>query len=930
MRPNRRGSAPGTFPFFMPFPDLCPELVSALAKRGITEPTPPQADVIPRILKGGHTLLVAPTGIGKTEAAMLPIFDTIYRTKGSRSGFRCLYITPLRALNRDMLRRMEEYGNALHITVGVRHGDTSQAERNHQSQNPPEILITTPETLQVMFTGKRLREHLKGVQWVVVDEIHELSNTERGAQLSVALERLSLLAGEYQRIGLSATVGNVESVARFLVGTRREVTVRKHDTHRDFDIDVESPPACEDSVLLDRLQGDPDIIGVMQRAREIIESGRSTLFFVNTRETAEWLAARYHLWDESISVEVHHGSLSKENRMEMEDRFKKGEVRSLICTSSLELGIDVGSTDMVIQYNSPRQVSRMIQRAGRAGHRVGERIRAKIIATAPDEVAEALVIARRCDTKELEFWEGRPKPLSVVANQLIAMTMSGGTDRETAFRVFSGAYPFRDITRSDIDDVLAQLESIKMVFADGDSFRRSRKGMNYFYENISMIPDERSYLVRDIGTRAVIGTLDESFVASFAEEYAMFIAKGRTWRIVEMREDEILVEEAREVGSVPNWVGSDIPVPYEVAMEVGRMRRLRNLEEYPGDEGCRSVLRKYFAEQDERFVMPTDKRVTVEVGDRLAIVNGCFGSRVNETLGKIYAALLTARLGESVGMTADPYRVILELPRNMRREDILQTVLSVKPGTVEALARITVVNSSFLRWRFVFVAKKFGIIEKNADHRFMNFQRLFEMHKDTPAYREAVDKVLWEDLDIPNTEKVVSMIADKGIEVVLGRISTIGLEGITRSKELMQPVRADHSILMALKKRLEDEVMFASCLNCGSQWRFRVGDAPKRFRCPQCGGVMIAVLKGYERENIRLVKLQELSAQEKKDRLRLSRNANLVNEHGKRAVLALAGRGVGPDAASRILRSMHVDEDEFLRDIMNAEILYAKNKRFWD
>ena len=914
----------------MPFPDLCPELVSALAKRGITEPTPPQADVIPRILRGGHTLLVAPTGIGKTEAAMLPIFDTIYRTKGSRSGFRCLYITPLRALNRDMLRRMEEYGNALHITVGVRHGDTSQAERNHQSQNPPEILITTPETLQVMFTGKRLREHLKGVQWVVVDEIHELSNTERGAQLSVALERLSLLAGEYQRIGLSATVGNVESVARFLVGTRREVTVRKHDTHRDFDIDVESPPACEDSVLLDRLQGDPDIIGVMKHAREIIESGRSTLFFVNTRETAEWLAARYHLWDESISVEVHHGSLSKENRMEMEDRFKKGEVRSLICTSSLELGIDVGSTDMVIQYNSPRQVSRMIQRAGRAGHRVGERIRAKIIATAPDEVAEALVIARRCDTKELEFWEGRPKPLSVVANQLIAMTMSGGTDRETAFRVFSGAYPFRDITRSDIDDVLAQLESIKMVFADGDSFRRSRKGMNYFYENISMIPDERSYLVRDIGTRAVIGTLDESFVASFAEEYAMFIAKGRTWRIVEMREDEILVEEAREVGSVPNWVGSDIPVPYEVAMEVGRMRRLRNLEEYPGDEGCRSVLRKYFAEQDERFVMPTDKRVTVEVGDRLAIVNGCFGSRVNETLGKIYAALLTARLGESVGMTADPYRVILELPRNMKREDILQTVLSVKPGTVEALARITVVNSSFLRWRFVFVAKKFGIIEKNADHRFMNFQRLFEMHKDTPAYREAVDKVLWEDLDIPNTEKVVSMMADKEIEVVLGRISTIGLEGITRSKELMQPVRADHSILMALKKRLEDEIMFASCLNCGSQWRFRVGDAPKRFRCPQCGGVMIAVLKGYERENIRLVKLQELSAQEKKDRLRLSRNANLVNEHGKRAVLALAGRGVGPDAASRILRSMHVDEDEFLRDIMNAEILYAKNKRFWD
>ncbi len=915
----------------MPFPKLCPELIGALAERGITEPTPPQADAIPRILEGGNVLLVAPTGIGKTEAAMLPILDTIHATKGKRTGFRCIYVTPLRALNRDMLRRMADYGKALGISVGVRHGDTSQAERNAQSQKPPEILITTPETLQVLFTGKRLLQHLKAVEWVVIDEIHELSDSERGAQLSVAMERLTLLAGEYQRIGLSATVGNPDSVARFLVGPKREVAVLKHDTFREFDIQVESPPQIEDPKLVDRLQGDPDIIGVMARARDIIESGRSTLFFVNTRETAEWLAARYHLWDENLPVEVHHGSLSKETRMEMEDRFKSGDLKALICTSSLELGIDVGTTDMVIQYNSPRQVSRMIQRAGRAGHRVGEKIRARVLATAPDEVAEAMVIARKCDAKEIECWEGRPCPLSVVANQLIAMTMSGGMNTDTAYKMFSNSWPFRNLTKQDMEDVLAQLQSIKLVFIDEDgTFRRSHKGMDYFYSNISMIPDERTYLVRDIGTRAIIGTLDESFVASFAEEYAMFIAKGRTWRIVEMREDELLVEEARDVGSVPNWVGSDIPVPFEVAMEVGRMRRLRNFDDYPGDDGCVQVVKRYLAEQDERFVMPTDKTVTVEVGDRLSIVNCCFGSRVNETLGKIYAALLSARLGESVGMTADPYRIILELPRNMRRDDIMQTVNSVKPGTIEALSRMTILNSTFLRWRFVFVAKKFGIIEKNADHRFMNFQRLFDLHRDTPAYKEAVNKVLWEDLDIPDTEKVVSMMASGEIEVVPGSISSIGLEGITRSKELMQPVRADHSILMALKKRLEEEVLFASCLNCGSQWRFRVADAPKRFVCPHCNGNMVAVLKGYERQNIALVKHGELSAQEKKDRLRLSRNANLVNEHGKRAVICLAGRGIGPDAASRILCSMYIDEDEFYRGIMNAEILYAKNKRFWD
>jgi ATP-dependent Lhr-like helicase len=914
----------------MTFPELCPDILRVLSTKGITEPTPPQADSIPRIIRGENLLLVAPTGIGKTEAAILPVLEMIMRSKG-KPGIRCIYITPLRALNRDMLKRMEEYGRALDITVGVRHGDTPQGERNRQSEHPPDILITTPETLQVMFTGKRLVQHMKHVEWVIVDEIHELANTERGAQMSVALERLVLLAGNYQRIGLSATVGNIDNVARFLAGNNRQVVVRKHDTHRDFDIKVESPaPDTEDSKLLDKLQSDPDILAVMKRARQVIDEGNSTLFFVNTRETAEWLAARYHIWDENISIEVHHGSLSKENRMDMEDRFKRGEVKCLICTSSLELGIDVGTTDLVIQYNSPRQVSRMIQRAGRAGHRIGEVIRAKIIATAPDEVAEAMVVARRSDSKELEYFEGRECPLTVVANQLIAMTMTGAMNKELAYKMIHNAYPFRNLTMGQMLDVLEQLKSIKMIFDDGETFKRSKKGMNYFYENISMIPDERTYMVRDIGTRAIIGTLDESFVASFAEEYAMFIAKGRTWRIVEMREDEILVEESKEVGSVPNWVGSDIPVPFEIAMEVGKMRRLRNFSDYPGDEGCERVLKEYFASQDEKSTMPTDKVVTVEVADRMAIVNCCFGTKVNETLGKIYSALLTARLGESIGVTIDPYRIIMELPRNVERETIIGTMMSVKPGTVEALCRMTILNSSFLRWRFVYVAKKFGIVEKEADHRFMNFGRLFDLHKDTPAYTEAINKVLWEDLDIPNTEKVVSMIAEGQIELVTGRLSAIGLEGITRSKELMQPVRADHSILMALKKRLEDEILFASCMHCGSQSRFRVGDAPKRFRCPQCGGVMIAVLKNYERDTVKLIKEPALSKQEKADLQKMGKNANLVYEQGRRAVLVLAGRGIGPDTAARILRTLHSEEDEFLRDIMNAEILFAKNKRFWD
>ena len=913
----------------MPFDYLCEELQEVLRSHGIIEPTEPQADAIPRIFRGDSLLLVAPTGIGKTEAAMLPIFDSIYKDPG-RPGIRCIYITPLRALNRDMLKRMTEYGAALKINVAVRHGDTPMAERNKQSQHPPDILITTPETLQLLFTGKRLIEHLKNVRWVVVDEIHELATVERGAQMSVALERLALLAGDYQRIGLSATVGNVNEVARFLSGVKRKITVCKHDTHRDFDIEVECPESCEDPILLDKLQCDPDMLAVMKRGRELIENGKSTLFFVNTRETAEWMAARYHIWDENLSVDVHHGSLSKENRMMMEDEFKRGDVKALICTSSLELGIDVGTTDLVIQYNSPRQISRMIQRAGRAGHRIGERIHAKIIATSPDEVAESLVIARKTDAKELEDKTGRPCPMTVVANQLIAMTMGAHMDRDTAYSIFRRTHVFRDMERKEMDDVLEQLKSIKMVFEDEGSFRRSKKGMAYFYENISMIPDEKTYLVRDISTRGIVGTLDESFVTTFADEpYAMFIAKGHTWRVIEIREDEILVERARDIGSVPSWVGSDIPVPFEVAMEVGRLRRLQNFDDYPGDRNSKDRVKDFIAEQ-KGYILPTDETVTVEMGDRLAIINACFGTRVNETLSKIYAALLTARLGESVGVSTDPYRIMLELPRNISSELILNTIRSVKPGTVEGLIRLTINNSSFLKWRFVYVAKKFGIIEKNADRRFMNFNKLFEMHKDTPAYKEAVNKVLWEDLDIENTEKVVGAMADGSISISVSRMSPIGMEGISRSKELMQPMRADHNILMALKKRLENEVLFASCIRCQSQWRVRVSDAPKRFVCGHCGGNMIALLKEYDREKIKLLKKEKPTPEEKKDIQRIGRNANIVNENGRRACMTLAGRGIGPDAASRILRTMYTDEDDFLRDILSAEVLYAKNKRFWD
>lgn len=913
----------------MSFELLHPRIRELLDSLNMSAPTAPQEGAIPLVLEGRHLLIMAPTGMGKTEAAMLPIFHKIMEEGGP--GIRCLYITPLRALNRDMLRRLEEFGDRLGVSVGVRHGDTSAAERARQSREAPQVLITTPETLQILFTGKRLREHLRNVRHVVIDEIHELASNERGAQLAVALERLVPLCGEFQRIGLSATVGDAEWTRRYLEGVGREAEILNFKVEKETILSVETPEKQEnDIVVAERLRADPDLVAAMRLARHHIERSESCLFFVNTREAAEIIAALFHIWDENFPIGVHHGSLSKEVRVDMEERFKSGELKALICTSSLELGIDVGSTDMVIQYNSPRQASRLIQRIGRAGHRIDRVTKGAVISTDPDELLESLVVTRRAQNGEMERGRVRTCPLTVLANQLIAIAMNGAVNIRDAYNTIRRASHFRDLEEKTVSAVLDQLSSIKLLYIDGPVYRRSRKGMRYFYDNISMIPDERTFLIRDIGTRRVVGTLDESFVMSFAEPFATFIAQGRSWRIVEIREDELLVEQVGEIGSVPSWVGEDIPVPYDVAMEVGMLRRTGMLEDYPGNDICMRTIEEYLASQMAEGYMPSDKIVSVEMGDGLAIVNSCHGSKVNDTIGKILSVLLSARLGEGVGVSSDAYRIVLELPRRVDARVIVETLSSISPESLDDLLRLVVRNSNVLRRRFVYVAKKFGIVDRDADYRYMRIQRLMDVYEGTPAYQETMDKVLLEDMDIENSSDFFRRLQEGELQIVISRIGPMGRAGIRSVKDLVQPARADHAILMALKKRLEDETLYLVCLNCHSQWRQNVGLAPEKIICPSCGGRMLAALKPYEKEKMELLNLKNPVATERAELKRIVKSAELVREFGDRALLTLAGRGVGPDAAARILRNMHRDEDALLRDILAAEIDYARTKRFWD
>jgi ATP-dependent Lhr-like helicase len=910
--------------------DLDPRIVAAAKKIGIETFTEPQRRAIPRIRGGHHVLLVAPTGIGKTEAALLPILESLLDDKPD--PIACLYITPLRALNRDMLRRITFFGEELGLDVAVRHGDTPQRERVRLSRHPPDILITTPETFQIMFTGHRLRDHLRRVRWVVVDEVHELADDERGAQLAVGLERLVDLAGrDVQRIGLSATVGTTEEVARFLGGEGRSVDVVAVPVPKGLRLRVEFPEVTDgDAPMMEALGVPPVQAAAMRRCEEMIRDHRSTLFFVNTRDTAEFLASRLRAWYGDLPVGVHHGSLSKGVRIEAEDAFKAEALKALICTSSLELGIDVGSADFVLQFNSPRAVARLIQRIGRSGHGVEGVPEGVVVATNEDDFAEGCAIARRALAEALEPLRVRENNRSVLANQLAAMVLAAGSvEADEAYATLVRAYPFRRLSRRTFDDVLRQLAELRVLRHRDGRLGRSRGSTTYFYENIGMIPDAKTYRVVDISTRRAVGTLDEWFVAENAKPGATFVMRGLAWRFVEFQEDAILVEPVAEIGEIPSWVGEELPVPYEVAQEVGRLRRTLAFDEYPANEEGVARFRAYVESVGDAPV-PTDRVVTIETDRRVLVVNACFGSRVNETLGQLLSSLLSARFGESVGVQTDPYRIVLEAPRRIDPRRVVEILQPQDPSHLEPLLRVVLRNSAYLRWAFVHVAKKFGVLRRDVNWEDVNVGRLLQSFEGSPLYEEVLDKILWERMDVARTAEVLGRMARGDIALVVGRLTPIGRAGLERGRFLVAPPRADRATLLAFRKRLERETTTLLCLHCKASWRTAVGDVEAKVRCPHCEGVMVAALRPYERDLVVLAKAPRPSPEDRARLRRVRTNASLVMAHGRRAVLAMTARGVGPDTAARILRGHYDSDDDFLREVLAAEVQYARTKRFWD
>ncbi len=654
-------------------------------ERAFAEPTAAQAQAWPAIATGEHVLISAPTGSGKTLAAFLYGLDRFVASP-SHERTRLVYVSPLKALSYDVEKNLRAplRGIGAELNVAIRTGDTPQKERRDMVKHPPDVLITTPESLYLMLTSGA-RDIFAEAETVIVDEIHAVAQTKRGAHLTLTLERLVEQAGrDVQRVGLSATQNPLDEVGRFMVGPSRRVRIVDTGVRKPLDLKIHVP--VESMVEPEQMDLELDPFAGQEATRKsiwpaiypellkLVREHRSTLIFVNNRRAAERLALRLNeLAGESIA-RAHHGSLAREERIVVEEQLKAGELPCLVATSSLELGIDMGAVDLVLQVESPKSVTAGLQRIGRAGHNVGDTSKGRIFPKFRADLLECAVVAQRMREGKIETTVVPRNPLDVLAQQIVAMAASEETlevDRLAA--LIARTYTYAELSRAQLENVLDMLDGRypseefgelrpRIVWDRVNGTIRARKGSRALaITNAGTIPDRGLYSVNLPDGRRV-GELDEEMVYE-ARPGQVFLLGASSWRIEEITRDRVIVTPAPGVpGAVPFWKGDGLGRPRELGEAIGAFARwaveqdaATLAHDYDLDHKAAANLVAFLREQqDATRVIPSDRTVVVErfrdeIGDWRVCVLSPYGGRVHAAWG----LALSARIRDQYGLESD-------------------------------------------------------------------------------------------------------------------------------------------------------------------------------------------------------------------------------------------------------------------------------------
>lgn len=901
------------------FRTLHQDIQQMLSDMGISSPTEAQRLSFEKIINGENILLLSPTGSGKTEAAMLPIFHKILLERPE--PISTLFITPLRALNRDMLERLLNYGKRLGIRIQVRHSDISQSQKREITIRPADILITTPESLQLLMSGKNLRKVISSVKYVIVDELHETAQNERGTQFAVALERLMEICGDFQRIGLSATVGNPEELSHFL-SPQKGVAIIKTELKKQMEISVVIPTKSQEEAA-EVMGCDVQYAGAILFIWDMIQKHSGTLVFTNTRSVAEDMAFRLRLLIDNPPIQVHHGSLSKDARESAEQDFKKGQLKALICTSSLELGIDIGSADLVLQFNSPRQINKLIQRVGRSGHYIKKISLGYIICSDIIEMEEASAIVSQVQDGHLEDISIRLNSIATLVNQFLGeMKIKGTLDIEMFFKTIRRAYPFLSLDHGEYIQTLEFLASLGKIWIQEGKAGRKRGVLNYFIENISMIPSEKTYKVIDTVNRKFVGTLDERYVVNEIEPGSYFVIRGSTWRTMRIDGEKILVEPFPTAAIAPKWSGEEIPVLPDVAEKVSENRELKYIPDYIGEDS-RPLLMDWYSKNSARI-----SNCVIETRMNEIVIQSLLGTKGNFALGEIFSGILSGMTGESVEMDYSPYHIYARAGRRVPANDVRRIILSIDPDNILVHVNGIARRSRFFNGVFLYEARKFGIISGDSDMSRFRFEKIVDAYVDTPVYRDSIRKLVSDYMDVETLQKYLRGLRDNSVEFILSdKLSDSSDIFVSHYSERVAPLKPTKTILEAVKKRLMNEEITLFCTSCRNVRTERIRDITS-IKCTNCGSSLVATLSPFERGI--LADADPSTPEGMKIMRRLNKNAHLVRERGLNAVMVMAARGIGPETASRLLQVSYLNDEDFIKAILLGEMDYAKNRRFWD